>query len=239
MNKENHLCLHVLKKLASGYLKFFVWYFIHYPVTLFSSSSQVGIVESKDFDVSQTHILYLWCGRTLLVFCAYVEPMSLHVHEHTHCNSDSPLEHSLPETRVHYCSLTSASSLTTTGFSPSVTFFVFCCHCMMCVCEQRTCGKFAAVPCFCVCVGQCFECIIMTQLSPVPQIVKCVRVWIRICAVSCWGYMCGAVCPPGFSPQWPPMRLSQRETEREKEGERVPLLSPHTHTLIIILLSGN
>lgn len=30
---------------------------------------------------------------------------------------------------------------------------------------------------------------------------------------------------------------TERHTEREKEGERVPLLSPHTHTLII--LSGN
>lgn len=167
----------------------------------------------------------------------------------THSNSNSPLQHSLPETRVHYCSLTSASSLTTTGFSPSVwpfcvllplkeTCVSMCVSvCVMCVCgkgresERRWCGSLL-VPAFCA-----FEFMITMQLWVLSP--KLLRVCVCMCTVSCWGYMCGAVCPQGLSPQWPQRRLSQRETEREKEGERVPLLSPHTHTLITILLSGN
>lgn len=189
-------------------------------------------MESKDFDVSQTHILYLWCGRTLLVFCAYVEPMSLHVHEHTHCNSDSPLEHSLPETRVHYCSLTSASSLTTTGFSPSVTFFVFCCHCMMCVCEQRTCGKFAALPCFCVCVGQCFECVIMTQLwvlSPkLSNVCVCVYMYMRSVLLGVYVWCC--LSSRSFPTVTPEAALTERDRERERGRESAFAVPSHPHT---------
>lgn len=159
------------------------------------------------------------------------------IHTCTYSNPDSPLQRSLPETRVHYCSLTSASSLTATGFSPSVTFFCVCCHWMMCVCEEeeRVRGRFAAAWLLCMCQVVFWVYNDGAVVSPVPQIVKCVC----MCTVSCWGYMCGAVCPQGLSPQWPQRRLSQRETEREKEGERVPLLSPHTHTLIIIPISGN
>lgn len=53
--------------------------------------------------------------------CMYRNP-----HRHTtHTQTEhilQPFQRSLPETRVHYCSLTSASRRITTGFSPSVTF---------------------------------------------------------------------------------------------------------------------
>ena len=177
--------------------------------------------------------------------CMYRNPHRHTTHTHKqniYSKSDSPFQRSLPETRVHYCSLTSASRRITTGFSPSVTFLCFVATewwWWWCVCV-----------CVCVCVCEsvrerwrrgCRVLSVYWWCSVVPPIVMCVFacVCVYVCTVSRWGYMCGAVCPPGLSPQWPQRRLSQRETEREKEGERVPLLSPHTHTLIIILLSGN
>lgn len=118
-----------------------VFSLVLHPLTSCLSSSQVGIVKSQDFDMSQkTHILYSWSGR---IFCwfffffflcicrVYVLACTwthTHTHTYTYPNSDSPLQRSLPETRVHYCSLTSASSLTSTGFSPSVWPFCVCCH---------------------------------------------------------------------------------------------------------------
>lgn len=68
--------------------------------------------------------------------CAYVELVhAMNMHHLTHQtqhNLGSPLQLSLPDTRVHYCSLTSTSSQMTAGFSPSVVFFfVICCHWMV------------------------------------------------------------------------------------------------------------
>lgn len=172
---------------------------------------------------------------------AYVELVhAMYMHHLTHHpqhTSGSPLQLSLPDTRVHYCSLTSASSQTTAGFSPSVILFVICCHWMM-WCEKReavchVCSRLA----FLYVWGSFWlynNWVLTPKLSNL-----CVCMYVCMCNVSYWGFMCGAVCPQGFSPQWPQRRLSERDREREKEGERVPLLSPYTHTLITILIFGN
>lgn len=68
----------------------------------------------------------------------------------------------------------------------------------------------------------------------------CVRVCVcvRTRALSCWGvYVWCCLSSRSFPTVTPEAALAERDREREKEGERVPLLSPHTHTLII--LSGN
>ena len=153
----------------------------------------------------------------------------------TSSHSVPALQRSLPETRVHYCSLTSASRLQTTGHWVPVGPFLCCCHWLLfmcvCVCEWEAGGD---VPEDCCCLAFVFwMCSNATVVSNAPQNCQCVQlsvcVWLCMCTVSCWGYMCGAVCPQGLSPQWPQRRLSQRETEREKEGECLcrPLTPTH------------
>lgn len=102
----------------------------------------------------------------------------LHVHELARTLSDS-----LPDTRVHYCSLT-------TGFSPSGT-------CLL--------------PLSCEWEGD-----------------VCVCVFTYVCPAS-GGYMCGAVCPQSSPTVTPEAALTQRDAEREKEGEGA-LLPPLTPT---------
>lgn len=147
----------------------------------------------------------------------------------TYIPSDS-VSASLPETRVHYCSLISASNLATAGLSipvwPFFFFFFLCLSPLSAAYLWETVRE--------ACCYLAFECAVVSLVPPHSEL--CVRPCMCVCALSCWGYMCGAVCPQGLSPQWPQRRLShKRDRERERKRERECLCCPFTaHTLIIL-----
>lgn len=91
--------------------------------------SQVGLAKGHGFESEARHCVFFMI--ILLLCCAFCSVyVFLHVHDHyTHY---TPFQHSLPETRVHYCSLTSASSLV----SIPATLFVFAAT-ELCVCCVR------------------------------------------------------------------------------------------------------
>lgn len=156
-------------------------------------------------------------------------PVHVHrsIHIHSNARPESPLQCSLPERRVHYCSLSWASS-----FWPVVSVPAWS------VCLSLSCGV-----CLCVCVcAHARKSLALWNsgavvLSPTSSgvFLVCVRMPGLLLRVKC-----GAVRPYGLSPQWPlEAAFVQRDLEREKEGERGPLLSPptpHTHRLIIFSL---
>lgn len=118
--------------------------------------------------------------------------------------------------------------LLTSGFSPSVIcLFIAELWCLS--------------VCVCVCVRARKSLALWNSgavvLSPTSSgvFLVCVRMPGLLLRVKC-----GAVRPYGLSPQWPlEAAFVQRDLEREKEGERGPLLSPptpHTHRLIIFSL---
>lgn len=165
-----------------------------------------------------------------LFFCVYVEPVHAmymhHLTHHTQHTSGSPLQLSLPDTRVHYCSLTSTSSQTTAGFSPNVILLWFVAT------EWCDVKRWEDVRHVCCCLA--FLCVwgsvwLYNNSILTPKLSN-LCVCMCVCNVSCWGFMCGAVCPQGFSPQWPQRRLSERDRERERKRERECLCCPLTPT---------
>lgn len=153
----------------------------------------------------------------VLVLC-----LSLHVHEltaHTPSNSVSALQRSLPESRVHYCSLTSAST-------NSVAFFVFVAtECCLHVRNGRWCVR-----------GLAFVC---QDLS--------VQLWVlspKLC-VSMYVCVAGGLCVvlfvlkvfPHSDPRGGSRTERQRERERGRESAFAVPSRPHTNHFILI--SGN
>lgn len=128
-------------------------------------------------------------------------------------------------------------------------FLCFVYHEMMCVCETVGGRKFAAAWHLYMWqtvfwVYWCKDAVV----SPVPQIVMCVSECTCLClcvcvcvrTVSCLGvYVWCCLSSRSFPTVTPEAALAERDREREKEGERVPLLSPHTHTLIITIWKLN
>lgn len=177
--------------------------------------SQVGLAKGHGFESEARHCVFFMI--ILLLCCAFCSVyVFLHVHDHyTHY---TPFQHSLPETRVHYCSLTSASSLV----SIPATLFVFAAT-ELCVCCVRWDYEMRAWPLWECCLWCC-----PSKLS---------NVCVCVCALSSAGDISVVLFVlKGLSPQWPQRRLSIRETQRERKRESAFAVPSHPH---IILISGN
>lgn len=211
---------------------------LHPLTALLESSSQVGMVKSKDFDVSQkTRILYSWCGRTfffIMLMCVLACTLTPPTHTHTH------------KLRFTFTALTprNEGSLLQPDLSiyPNAYWFQSQCDLFLCCVATDWCEK---VECVCVWKVCCFLAFVYVlgsvwvyynaaAVSCVrPQIGVCVCVSICTCTVSWLGGTCVVLFVLKVFPHSDPRGGSRRERERKREREC--LCCPLTLTHLVLL----
>lgn len=188
------------------------------------SSSQAGMVKSQDCDVSQTFVF-------VLVLC-----MSLHVHEppltqHIHTFQLNFSFYSVHSQKRGFITAAWPQHLTyqPLDFQSQCGLFCVCCHWVLFICGKTGDGVWEA------CCRLAFVCVriwVCSCESCPPEL--CVYMYVCMCTVLLGVYVWCCLSSRSFPTVTPEAALAQRDREREKEGERVPLLSPHAHTLIIL-----